>query len=212
MLLWKQIEILFLLQTLENYAYIQLSLEGYFRVSPCGVLILTGRLPVFRFLRSLQTDPRSAGRDQKWRVCCAWWSDSFQRGQLCHLSSTSPPRPPCLHPPSHLGLPQWQDENFLSLDKSLPQLKFFSAAVSSCSSRWNLSMKWIYWSYQCTMAKLAQTKAICLYSLGNSESSLIMLWLELISGPCLSFSPWQFETMYCRSFRIPDTYSSAGYW
>ena len=69
-------------------------------------------------------------------------------------------------------------------------------------------MKWNYWSYQCKMAKLAQTKAICLYSPGKSESSLIILWLELISAPCLSLSPWEPDTMYYRALRILNTYSN----
>lgn len=55
---------------------------------------------------------------------------------------------------------------------------------------------------------MAQTKAICLYSLGKSESSLIIPWLELISGPCLSLSPWEPDTMYYRALRIPNTYSN----
>lgn len=58
------------------------------------------------------------------------------------------------------------------------------------------------------MEKLAQTKAICLYSLGKSESSLIILGLELISGPCLSLSPWEPGTMYYRALRILNTYSN----
>lgn len=69
-------------------------------------------------------------------------------------------------------------------------------------------MKWNYWSYQCKIAKLAQTKAICLYSPGKSESSLIILWLELILGPCLSLSPWEPGTMYYRALRILNTYSN----
>lgn len=69
-------------------------------------------------------------------------------------------------------------------------------------------MKWNYWSYQCKMAKLAQTKAICLYSPGKSESSFIILWLELILGPCLSVSPWEPNTMYFRAFRILNTYTN----
>lgn len=69
-------------------------------------------------------------------------------------------------------------------------------------------MKWNYWSYQCKMAKLAQIKAICLYSLGKSESSLIILWLELILGPCLCVSPWEPDTVYCRPLTILNTYTN----
>lgn len=84
---------------------------------------------------------------------------------------------------------------------------FFFAVFSGCG-RWDLDMKWNYCSYQCKMAKLPQTKAICLYSAGNCESSLIIPWLELISGPCLSLSPWEPDTMYYRALRILNTYSN----
>lgn len=128
MLLWIQIEILFLLQTLGNMCIHPTQprkiLQSFSR-RRFNLMTLTETLPVFRLLRSMQTDPSSAGCDQKWCVCCAWWSNSFQRGQLCHLSSTSPLSLPLTHSPNHLGLPQWQYENFLSLDKSLPQLKIF---------------------------------------------------------------------------------------
>ena len=79
----------------------------------------------------------------------------------------------------------------------------FSPAVAD-----EMGRKWNCCSYQYTMAKLAQTKAICLYSPGKSESSLIIPWVELISGPCLSFSPWEPDTMHSRPFKILNTYSN----
>lgn len=91
---------------------------------------------------------------------------------------------------------------------SLNYTLFHFFAVFSGCGRWYLDMKWNYWTYQCKMAKLAQTKAICLYPPGKSESSLIILWLELILGPCLSVSPWEPDTMYSRAFRILNTYTN----
>lgn len=136
-----------------------------------------------------------------------------ERGRRCHLRSTSSPpaSPLSLLPPTPLGLLPPEYENTLSLHKSLPQLQFISLfflAVFSVGGRWDFDMKWNYWSYQCKMAKLAQTKAICLYSPGKSESSLIILQLELILGPCLSLSPWEPDTMYYRALRIPNTYTN----
>lgn len=161
MLLWIQIEILFLLQTLGNMCIHPTQprkiLQSFSR-RRFNLMTLTETLPVFRLLRSMQTDPSSAGCDQKWCVCCAWWSNSFQRGQLCHLSSTSPLSLPLTHPPNHLGLPQWQYENFLSLDKSLPQLKIFFLlqflpVVADETWAWNgfievISAQWQSWHKQ----------------------------------------------------------------
>lgn len=144
-------------------------------------------------------------RDWKRDICCARWQTVFQREDSIVISSPSP----CFHPPAPPGLLPLEYENTLSLNKSLPQLQFISLfCCFLCCGRWDLGMKWNYWSYQCKMAKLAQTKAICLYSLGKSESSLIILWLELILGPCLSLSPWEPDTMYCVLLKIPNTYSN----
>lgn len=47
--------------------------------------------------------------------------------------------------------------------------------------RWDLDMKWNYWSYQCNMAKLTQTKAICLYSPGEvwEQPHYTVAWINL---------------------------------
>lgn len=134
-------------------------------------------------------------------------------GERTALSSQIHHPPLSLLPPTPMGLLPLEYENTLSLNKSLPQLQFILvffllfAVFSGCDRR-DLDMKWNYWSYQCKMARLAQTKAICLYSQGKSESSLIILFLELISGPCLSLSPWEPDTMYYRALRILNTYSN----
>lgn len=149
----------------------------------------------------ISSHPRAKGLEERYLLCSM--TDCFpERGQHCHLVSLS-----LLPPPP--GLLPLEYENTLSLNKSLPQLHFISLfCCFLCFGRWDLGMKWNYWSYQCKMAKLAQTKAICLYSLGKSESSLIILWLELILGPCLSLSPWEPDTMYCVLLKIPNTYSN----
>lgn len=133
---------------------------------------------------------------------------SRERTALSSQLHQPPALPATTHPPP-LGLLPLEYENTLSLNKSLPQLQFISLFFLSSAGRWEcLGMKWNYWSYQCKMAKLAQTKAICLYSPGKSESSLIIPWLELISGPCISFSPWESDTMYFRPLKTLNAYSN----
>lgn len=75
--------------------------------------------------------------------------------------------------------------------------------------KWNSGIKHSYCSGG-RKAALQQTKAICLYSAGKSQSSLIIPPLELISEPRLSLSPWQPGTMYRGLLRIPNTYCHAG--
>lgn len=70
-------------------------------------------------------------------------SERLERGQLCHLGFTTL-RSFCFP----VGILPLEYENTLSL---------------MVTGYW----KWNYWSYQCKMAKLAQTKSICLYSPGG---------------------------------------------
>lgn len=84
--------------------------------------------------------------------------------------------------PALMGLLPLEYENTLSLNKASLNYSLFVIVCSGCDETWT----WSGIIGVSKMAKLAQTKAVCLYSLGKSESSLIIHWLELISGPCFS--------------------------
>lgn len=66
-------------------------------------------------------------RDWKRDICCARWQTVFQREDSIVISSPSP----CFHPPAPPGLLPLEYENTLSLNKSLPQLQFFTFLLFS---------------------------------------------------------------------------------
>lgn len=112
-------------------------------------------------------------------------SERLERGQLCHLGFTT------LHSFCFpMGFLPLEYENTLSLNKSLPQLQVVSSLSAvflvAAKETWTgngiigvINARWQSWHKQ---------KPFVFIHLGveGSESSLIMLRLELISGPCLS--------------------------
>lgn len=139
-------------------------------------------------------------------------SERLERGQLCHLRFTT-----LLSFSFPVGFLPLEYENTLSLNKGLPQLQFvsFPSAVflAVANETWTgngiigvINARWQSWHKQ---------KPFVFIHLGveGSESSLIMLWLELISGPCLSLftlGAWCI-TALLESWADPGTFG-AGSW